>query len=97
MITRRFATARELALAAALALTVFGPSLALAQDVSQPAEADGYGLSRSVSGRGSQPTDPGLDEMTRLPWRTGSVYSARRNASRSRFSALLRLMVNRVL
>jgi hypothetical protein len=32
MITRRFATKRELSLAAALALAVFGPSLALAQD-----------------------------------------------------------------
>jgi hypothetical protein len=67
MITRRFATARELALAAALALAIFGPSLALAQDDGQPAEADGYGLSRSVSGGDSQPTDPGLDEMTRSP------------------------------
>ena len=72
MIAGRFATARELALAAALALAIFGPSLALAQDDSETAEEEGYGLSRSVSGRDGQPTDPGLAEMTRLPWRTGS-------------------------
>jgi hypothetical protein len=71
MITGRFATARELAFAAALALAVFGPSLALAQD-HQPAEARGGRLSRCVSGGDGQPTDPGLDETATLPWRTGS-------------------------
>ena len=66
MMINRFATARELALAAALALAVFGPSLVLAWDHSPPAKAGDCRLSRCVSGGDGQPTDPGLDEM-RLP------------------------------
>jgi hypothetical protein len=68
MIGGRFATARELAFAAALALAVFGPSLVLARDYSPPTEAEGSSrLPGCVSGGDGQPTDPGLDEMPRLP------------------------------
>jgi hypothetical protein len=60
MIAGRFATAREIALAAALALAVFGPSLALAQDQGKPTEAEGCRLSGCISGGNGQPTEPGL-------------------------------------